>query len=1848
MATNEAYLKLFEFCATGDRIGLADHIITSGCIPSAYDARDSAGKTALHIACRHGNLFIVRSLIEIFDCNPTIRDIRGNLPLHDACMHGNLAIVDYLLSSIKPEDSVSAIFLADLEGNTLLHKACQSGSAATVRYIQQYLCYPKHLILRKLNLYLDSVTPYVVSSEEMTSTSSDFRNSLVQCILRENSYGDTPIHVACRHGHLNVLKVFQAYLHCSGCLESLIAIAFLGNHRDIADYLSRLGIKQQLDFNSEAVEFKSKYQTFEALEQYLQPQVVRKLLKCTQCGTIYEVAQIAHFDGNTKGICPFCSKNKEFKYFFQCGKCNTSLKSTNLVWTQCIVCGSSEITLEADHKEYSVDPSPYRSAKKSAAQTAAVCGNLELFKLACSFFSTSSDLVRVVLLLACISDNVELVRHIMDRFKCGVNVSIPNLLNASSPLHVACEWGSCNVFLFLTSFSDLKRDCLNEEKDTPLTLACRYSRNAMCDELLKSYDPSHYKDCKETPLHLACGNNSFDLAKKIFANSGTLCINIPDRNGDTPLFNACRCANLEIIAYLISNGSDPLYINNQTKETPVHIACRMGRADILQTLLTDNIDINSLGGNIYGATPLQLAIESDCQELLVVLMNMFNIDANQLVNENKTTLAHYATYLESKSLLECLLQLSVNWDAQNFLGNTALHLACIINNAEIVSLIIDHSSMTVQNSKGQTPVHIAASKQNVSLLTLLLKSYSASLNDFQDYDGNTALHTACETEPSVGITSLLTKFCSVTIQNSFNQTALHLACRSKKVAVIEHLLNEFPSTFDFNSSLDKDGNSALHIAVSQKPSSLEVASLLIEKMSPTCQNKAGENPIHIACRNGDLNVVHLLVSVQPDVVVTKKGDTYLHSACYSNSFEMVKFLVSESGLSLEKLSVENEEGNTPLHCACLKAPLEIISHLMDYSKPEMHTLNKKQHTPFCCLLAMNRMETIQSLIKTDPTVQSKWCSDGMPMFHTILKHVQSPLDAFKLIQYVAENNYSHDHLKCDETGNTILHCFAKQLLSHNYSFDLNYILLWEYLISLPGIEINKQNCDGDTLLHLLCKCDFYIESKFLIESLLTKAESSVQESLNKKNSQGKTPIQLVRKPTMKLLIQYGANPTDVYNEFQPILDRFKMEQPLEPSVKIVVVGNSRAGKTTLVSTLKQLDSPEVKGPILSVDGPTAGMKTSDHNSKDFGRVIFHDFAGQPEYQSSNSAFLESLKQPPIFLLLVDVCVDSRLTNLTLFWFNQIENHLPQQLETPPHVIVIGSHVDRVHPTQHDNIRRCIDSAIKKVHSMKFHIVGPILLDCRKIQAAQMKELSLMLSKSCSNLRKSVDFDIRCHILFAFLSKWFSKLSAVKLSEIQTRIKLESAGRVSSAITPPYLASRFPQYHDDVLLPFTKDTLLDLLKSLHAGGHILLLGPERTGDYWVVMDSDVLFEKVSGPIFAPAGFIGPKLETNTGVVSEEMLSSLFEPKKIETDLITAFTVHSEFCQKIKDSETLQLIENACSPSEKTTKRSVKSDSGGATSHVSGNDLPKLATADEQNSRNYYFFPGLVKSKRPDDVWPGNSTRRFGWYLLCNQDNYLDTRFLYVLLLRLTFSFAAAGKATSQQGLVRECNIWNNGIHWCTRSGVEVYVEIINQNTGVLLLTQYIEDFEMEEVKLRSKVIKKILDTKETFCPTVKVTEYILTKCTHFPEDSDLQQRIPIAELAQSVANGDPCVIDFKRKPHVLKSLLFFDSYLGIGKSFIEQLWLEEKSDKDLPSDFLFELSEAQRTFVNHMSKLLDLSQREVDSYKAKWEAEPSKLLLTMYESWKSKQNKPTYQLLRDVFNSHSIFCGRNPLVSIYLP
>ena len=270
----------------------------------------------------------------------------------------------------------------------------------------------------------------------------------------------------------------------------------------------------------------------------------------------------------------------------------------------------------------------------------------------------------------------------------------------------------------------------------------------------------------------------------------------------------------------------------------------------------------------------------------------------------------------------------------------------------------------------------------------------------------------------------------------------------------------------------------------------------------------------------------------------------------------------------------------------------------------------------------------------------------------------------------------------------------------------------------------------------------------------------------------------------------------------------------------------------------------------------------------------------------------------------------------------------------------------------------------------------------------------------------------------------------------------------------------------------------------------------------------------------------------------------------------------------------------------------------------------ATSSSLPSRtNHLFFPSLVKEHRPGDL----RSPRFGWCLGCSDPHqFFSNRFLHVLLLRLAFTFPLASKhlppSSSLRGLERQCEVWQNGICWKSVSGVSTIVEIVDLNRWVIVL---VSDKTREAAEICSSVIRMILDLQHQLCSAVVTT----CECLISPS---LLDRYPFDALPDT---------DLFDLPTVARSMLLH-----------HELLLDRKEGKnEFSTD---EALSCEPYYLLQPSSVCQLFNQSMASQPV-----PDLLLQEVLRYCQQPHQKPQdHKELRECVNKHSIFAGRNPLVS----
>ena len=238
------------------------------------------------------------------------------------------------------------------------------------------------------------------------------------------------------------------------------------------------------------------------------------------------------------------------------------------------------------------------------------------------------------------------------------------------------------------------------------------------------------------------------------------------------------------------------------------------------------------------------------------------------------------------------------------------------------------------------------------------------------------------------------------------------------------------------------------------------------------------------------------------------------------------------------------------------------------------------------------------------------------------------------------------------------------------------------------------------------------------------------------------------------------------------------------------------------------------------------------------------------------------------------------------------------------------------------------------------------------------------------------------------------------------------------------------------------------------------------------------------------------------------------------------------------------------------------------------------------------------------------------------------------------------------LRKRCSVWKSGIQWLSRTGIETIVQVREQTKVVAILMRCPKDKEVECecAELRSSVIGKILSIQQAFCPAVTpmMESLIHPEDVQYPLKGGREMKIfSVNEIAQLVIENKPFAIESMQRGVIyMEDLLPFEPYFGLGVEVVKQLFSSGCEGKEVTEHFLLD-GLASQTF-----KRLSMYKKMINPNEARYaelcEQAPFnqvKQCYYLFHLW-SKRGNATFKALRQLFDGHSIFHGRNPLVSTY--
>jgi ankyrin repeat protein len=1146
-----------------------------------------------------------------------------------------------------------------------------------------------------------------------------------------------------------------------------------------------------------------------------------------------------------------------------------------------------------------------------------------------------------------------------------------------------------------------------------------------------------------------------------------------------------------------------------------------------------------------------------------------------------------------KFLIQISSTVFLKWLRKNILGSVTIAIPdCKTADGDTLLQLILRSEVSISQISSQM------------LAILLSNSRKITMNEMKNVnpnwktvDGAHFPHVLClSTIENYKIIELMQYYILMNgwnpdISDSEGNTVLHIACQINKFALVRYLVNQAQCNLNME---NRKGSLSIDMATS-----LIVIKYLLQHDQVSVSSKTIIKWMKNLLLIDNATIMRILQSlVDNHKTITRDGSTLLHVVCTCSIPRdkkiLIDYLLTECQCDPNCL---DSKGQMPLQ---LTSDSEIMKILVKHG-------------------AKVTTDVVFSVISSKHVTESRAVEllalssrKGTMLWHLtdLNRNGETALDLAYTLNKPAVVNYLLTEVKCDPSANNLLNSLlelttnlnvAELLIKHGARATPELVLRFEAMEASPNkgtlLELmlttwnpDDRDSDGYTALHLACKAD----RPTTVNLLLSVAHCDP----NIKSSSEEVPLQMITNTEIiKDLIRHGAKTSIMYKSYKKALGTNK---PLQPPVKVFVVGNPSVGKSTLTAALKTEKGIIAQffssGKVSGVGEKTVGIVPHDLESGYFGRVTLYDFAGHREFYSGHAALLQTAIQstPPIFLLVVNLSEDdNKIIKNILYWILFLENQCAS-VTCRPHIILVGSHADALKGVNPKDKVKTVSNMLDEKCFINIEYIGFVAMNCQFHESTGMSDLRRLLIKSCQELRIKEPITFNAHCFLVYLIDKFINLTAVMIKTASATIENQ-------------------QSKEGVLefLPTNFDALYKICLELNDRSHILLLKDRiAVENSYVVIDKTFLLSEISGTVFAPEGFTQyTQLSTNSGVVPRSKLADSFPGKDL--NIVIGFLSHLEFCHEIVDQALYQLISK------------------------------EYSHAYDGNER-YYLFPGLVSMNAEDSVWKTEShfEHNFGWTLKCiNDEQFFSSRFLQVLLLRLAFSFALKVSGSDHTfGIHRKCSIWKNGIFWGRNFNMDVLVEVTD-NKSVTLIARFGTSNLLKSINQRSEVILTILECVKQFCPRVETIESFIdsSSALQYPLDLNSDRTLcSVRDLSEALVSSCECpsvVLSDSGKSIPAESLLSFEPYSEMEPQLLQELWDKDNESKKIFSDtFLSKFVKKSSSKPNWFVKIVS------DSASV-----PSNKDDLSHELIKWRDNKKTYKEFRHSLDQYSVFAGRNILV-----
>ena len=1826
-----------HYSACEGHIEVVKYLVAKNCV---VQMRGSKNNTALHLAAAKGRLAIVKFLLEEAKCDPMLEGDLKRTVFQFACGNGQFEIVMYLHEEIH-----LSLLHVDSQNLSLLHLSAMCGSLPITEYLIAKGC--------------DAFQTDSNRNMPLHIAAMNGRFELVKYLLAHmkgymfTGYAErTAFHYAALTGSLQIVKyIDQKYsvdLDCRDQYQSTpLHLASFKGKLEVVEYLIERGCDVSLQDYKLLIPFH--YAVIEGHLKTVEYFISRNLCIASLKGSLQRTpVHIASLWGQldiVKLLVEACKVNIHCRDQQRHTPLHLAAKSGHLDICKYLIEKGSDTSCANE-----LDQTPFDLAAND--------GHIDVVKYL--FEYCHCDVLRkdkdntVALHFAAIGGRLNITKYLILTCKCDPKCRTSN---GTIPLHFACRSGHLHVVKYYIDDLSINPLYPDDVGNTPLHLAAQNEQMDIIEYLVEKKNCSILTTNKHNliPLQTAIMHMRWKAIKyfthenlneaKNFLPALIMAATIHD---DLDLVERCFklgpidfSANVKRIITNITVTIKPQqsrFIDNASHVStrsihvglPVHMASAHGRLSILKCLVKHGLDPDLLDND---HTPLHLAALYGQLHIVKYLVESHNCKVNRK-NDFLYTPLHLAVVGKRLKVVKYLITEKGCNPMQKAEGEfTCLHFACNKGGIDMVKFLLEEckANPLCFSTDGDSPLHIAAFRGYLHIVKYLLENHFCEPGMKTKY-GGLALHTA-SLGGNIEVVKYLIGHNDRLTTDDIGRSFVHYAAMQGQLKIIDYAI-DYPKIQKFTE--DKQGCTPLHYAArngnleavkrlvryqddsrhadisgklplhqAAECGHVEIVKYFIEekKCNPSLCSKQGITPLHYASLNGHQIVVeYLITKCVVDVNCRNKNmQTPLHFAACSGKLKIIQYICENKG----NILMQDELSCLPIHLAAFKGHLTSVQFLIQEKNCDPNTVAMDRLTPLKFATVNGHLHVVRFLID-----QCKVPIDSET--GTSLLHVSSKLGHLDLVKYWITNQHSDPSSPETESDITPL---------HTASF-FGHLHVVRYLVEECNVDIALEDDDGYMPLHLAC-ISGHLD---IIKYMLDRGNNNVIEVcgnlvfLAAKNGHLEIVKFLAEELVLSLDQMVGSKkPLDIAHEeghtdivrylftkgYQSDIVQSSMlaRPPLKPNVSMFVIGNTEAGKTTLIKSLQSPSSHTltnwVMGLFKSVDSnetpsETTGIVPTCLKTDQLRNITAYDFAGPMEYYAGHKAFLGGISSS-IIVITIDISHSVEASvKAFLYWHMFIRSIT--NASSVVRVIVAASHSDKLRQKEvHPHIAG-IQDYMKKKQSDSVMYVACIPLDCRDTASQGFSKLTDIVD-SCYRmacLELDLDYD-NGSVLNVFLKTKFSQTTVCPLSTIHDSL---------TKINAP-----------DLVPLKTPEILLGACKTLQESGYIeiILLELPCMTEVFIIQETEQFLTKVNSRVkhtkFPNANGLG--------IVSYSMLEQFLKKEFNDSDIISQvviqYMVTKQFCSKVIDPEIIR----------------------------------KVAEVITASDEDMYFFPHLVQLDQPDGIWRPNPEFSYtcGWTLKCTgYSSFFHPRYFQNLFLRMAVEFALTPSIQRRSSRLEPCTgftLWKNGVRWLDSAGIEVVVMVSgDQNTVLTLLMRCHGGAQLQVVKLRSYLVKEVFLVKNKYSPRCKTKEYIihphcLNQCPpHMPVEIEMSKvLVAIVRKEPNLSLDAKQISDAPGYPFLsIRDLLCYEGYAELGPALLQNLLTDENRHEVIDHNILKKLAATMQGKCPYIEQVLGIS---ADSSSQKEPVRISDVL----RRWASESGGK-YETLRDALDKYSLFAKRS--------